>query len=589
MARTVFCIATLLLFSCHVRVLWAIACPREGQTRVISSNEHGAKTEVIFHNAFSDVISIYWVGFDGNEQLWSTMVIGQSLRLNSYEGHVWHARAPGGFLVSSIKVGRAKEYTIHRCQHSPVGETLAQVPLKIKKLRSSDPHTPTQINTMFPVCDPYSELGTEPVKGFWVICASKNSPAHEVQLAAFKHAYSDVLLFAIPLSPGDRSSFRAIVKTALGLRDDSNSDSLFPALPDWTIWEATGRRQIHLVKDLVPSKSHSTGRYFLFEGGNFIWPGVRIGHRRIVRSVSGHADGSELVTMSLRPLVFEVHNFLSDGECEHIIGLAKPYMGQSVVNRMDGDEGKSDTTWRTSTTHFLSRGQTTVAQDIERRIFDVTRIPISHGEGTQVLRYEKTQHYYTHHDYFHPDRYQNSQSTLRMIEHGVKNRLATVFWYMSDVEKGGQTNFPRAGGLPEPASRSCNQGLSVVPKRGKVIIFYNMLADGALDEMSLHAGCSVEKGVKWAANKWLWNKPKAGPWSGDTRDLESLKATLNEPDPAELQHAASQFVLSEQDTYEPEIISGISIWIPIAFAMLILLICCGRMCGRQRQINLKTV
>ena len=90
----------------------------------------------------------------------------------------------------------------------------------------------------------------------------------------------------------------------------------------------------------------------------------------------------------MRPLVFEINHFLKPEECDHIIELAKPHMGASVVNRMDGDEGKSDTTWRTSTTHFLSRGQTDFAKRIEQRIFDVTRVPISHGEGTQVLRYE---------------------------------------------------------------------------------------------------------------------------------------------------------------------------------------------------------
>ena len=278
--------------------------------------------------------------------------------------------------------------------------------------------------------------------------------------------------------------------------------------------------------------------------------------------------------MSLRPLVFQVVNFLSTEECDHIVGLAKPHMGASVVTHMDGDEGKckfalgstrvgrgckvvltygfvssplfpplflfpslfflpsfpfflfpfffsADTTWRTSTTHFLSRGQTELAQQIERRIFDMTRIPITHGEGTQVLRYEKHQHYFTHHDYFEASRYSNSKSTLNMIEHGAKNRLATVFWYMSDVSKGGHTNFPRAGGLSESTARNnkCTQGLMVEPRKGKVIVFFNMLPNGLLDPDSLHAGCNVESDeVKWSANKWLWNKPTRGLWLGEKKD-----------------------------------------------------------------------
>ena len=197
---------------------------------------------------------------------------------------------------------------------------------------------------------------------------------------------------------------------------------------------------------------------------------------------------------------------------------------------MDGDEGKADTTWRTSTTHFLTRGQTDLAKQIERRIFDATRVPITHGEGTQVLRYEKWQHYFTHHDYFEAARYSNSKSTLRMIENGAKNRLATVFWYMSDVNKGGHTNFPRAGGLPAPAGNKCSQGLLVAPVKGKVIVFFNMLPDGTLDDMSLHAGCNVESNdIKWSANKWLWNKPTRGLWMGDDVDMRLQSLADNKP------------------------------------------------------------
>ena len=38
-------------------------------------------------------------------------------------------------------------------------------------------------------------------------------------------------------------------------------------------------------------------------------------------------------------------------------------------------------------------------------------------------------------------------------------------------------------------------------------MFYNVGADGDLDETSLHGSCPVVKGQKWAANKWLHSMP----------------------------------------------------------------------------------
>lgn len=77
-----------------------------------------------------------------------------------------------------------------------------------------------------------------------------------------------------------------------------------------------------------------------------------------------------------------------------------------------------------------------------------------------------------------------------------------------DVEQGGHTVFPRAGGTPPPRDMNdCTRGLKVKPEIGKVIIFYNLQANGMGDDYSMHGACPVIEGVKWAANKWVWNAP----------------------------------------------------------------------------------
>jgi prolyl 4-hydroxylase len=88
------------------------------------------------------------------------------------------------------------------------------------------------------------------------------------------------------------------------------------------------------------------------------------------------------------------------------------------------------------------------------------------------------------------------------------------------VEEGGETVFPFANGDDRRVMdfADCSRGLKVKPKAGSAIIFYSLLADKQqmvcpednlgcnLDVRSLHGGCDVIKGEKWAANYWIANK-----------------------------------------------------------------------------------
>ncbi|KAL9260897.1 putative prolyl 4-hydroxylase 3 [Drosera capensis] len=200
--------------------------------------------------------------------------------------------------------------------------------------------------------------------------------------------------------------------------------------------------------------------------------------------------------LSWEPRAFIYHNFLSKQECEYLIRLAKPNLKKSTV--VDSTTGKSkDSRVRTSSGTFLTRGQDKIIKDIEKRIADFTFIPVEHGEGLQVLRYEEGQKYEPHYDYF-------------VDEFNTRNggqRTATVL--MSDVEEGGETVFPAANqnfsSVPwwKELSECGKKGLSVKPKMGDALLFWSMRSDGSLDSSSLHGGCPVIKGNKWSCTKWL--------------------------------------------------------------------------------------
>lgn len=252
-----------------------------------------------------------------------------------------------------------------------------------------------------------------------------------------------------------------------------------------------------------------TGPVLVYEGGAFLWPGIEIDFKR---NVSLNMPGTPpvsvtLLTRSLQPLVIEVSSFLDKSECQHIIGKAEPRMAKSGVSHMDHDVGKADATWRTSSTYFMP-SDTDIVKRLDKRVAALTLQSVRHQEYAQVLRYEKNEHYEAHHDFFDVALYQKSEQVLGLTKNGLFNRLATVFFYLSTVEKGGQTNFPRAGGGPQPRNfAACSEGVSIDPQEGRIIIFYSLHPSGRTDEYSLHGGCDVHEGTKWSANKWIWNKP----------------------------------------------------------------------------------
>jgi len=284
----------------------------------------------------------------------------------------------------------------------------------------------------------------------------------------------------------------------------------------WALFTPTGDRilsedteQTAENDKVVVETLPKLGMFLLTEGGQWVWPGVHRGFKRTIALDDN--NNATLETLSLEPLVLSVEGFLTVEECDLIQEKAAPKMKYSSVTLMDKDKGRPSSDFRTSQSTFLNSRGGPELKAIDDRTASLVRIPRMHQEYAQVLKYEKDEKYDTHLDYFDPAMYQNDARTLQTIQNGRRNRMATVFWYLTDVEEGGETVFPRSGGKPHPEENNvsyggCDDGLKVKPQRGKVIIFYSMTADGVVDPFSLHGACPVKQGTKWAANKWIWNE-----------------------------------------------------------------------------------
>src|SRR5690606_31713770 len=121
---------------------------------------------------------------------------------------------------------------------------------------------------------------------------------------------------------------------------------------------------------------------------------------------------------------------------------------------------------------------------LQRRLCRLLDLPFVNAEPLSLLRYQPGQEYRPHRDYLSP-------SSLATPEgRRLGQRTHTVFVYLGDVGRGGETDFP-------------DLGVRISPKRGRAVMFSNIDADGRPDPRSLHAGMPVIEGEKWLGTLWL--------------------------------------------------------------------------------------
>lgn len=186
--------------------------------------------------------------------------------------------------------------------------------------------------------------------------------------------------------------------------------------------------------------------------------------------------------------LLEFNDFLSDEEVDSLISwgsqLGFVRSTDTGVQNERGEVTRVFSTGRTSSNAWCTGGCET-DEDVERvtkRIVEITQVPYENYEQFQLLQYELGQKYNVHHDM--------SPKNDNKATGGV--RILTFFLYLSDVEEGGETDFPK-------------MNVNVTPKKGKAVLWPSVL-DGnpnQQDPKTFHAALPVKKGLKYAANHWI--------------------------------------------------------------------------------------
>ncbi len=195
-----------------------------------------------------------------------------------------------------------------------------------------------------------------------------------------------------------------------------------------------------------------------------------------------------VLTRLARPCVAVLESVLSAEECAQLIALARPRLKPSTV--VDPLTGKDTVAGhRDSEGMFFRLEETPFIARIDRRISALMNLPVSHGEGLQVLRYGPAAKTTPHFDFLVPSNAANRDSLARSGQ-----RVSTLVAYLNEVEDGGETVFPEAG-------------LSVLPRQGNAVYFEYANSLRQVDPLSVHAGAAVHRGEKWALTKWMRERP----------------------------------------------------------------------------------
>ena len=237
-------------------------------------------------------------------------------------------------------------------------------------------------------------LHENPVAGMHVICM--NQTMRSLQLALYPDAQQTNTPVQLELEglPTWEGYANALVQS-LHLRrmDELNQP--------WSIFSTNGELLVREDNQHVHMPMLvQMGMVLLFQGGQFIWPGVRIGFQRTIQLYSIMPGGSPtnnmlgtkqrqatLETISLQPLVFSVEGFLDDDECDFFQEEATPTLQYSEVTLMDIDKGRPASDFRTSQSTFLTNNAHPIITDIDYRTASLVRVPRFHQENVQVLRY----------------------------------------------------------------------------------------------------------------------------------------------------------------------------------------------------------
>ena len=303
------------------------------------------------------------------------------------------------------------------------------------------------------------------------------------------------------------------------------------------MWDATYFGQVHVVKT---KQTHfiASGTHHQSEGeggGQELWKSLDYEDYDLM--VEGEKNGKKnasvqfpqyrekgeleltLKVISAAPRVFEIDDFLSPSEVEHLLSLGKQY---NVTATDHKQSLKSDPTLTkdekkkrkkalsiAQSNAWVRRDISPIVNSIYHRAADVLQIDESLLRHRNEFEHSELNTHHSIAEALHLTQYVETQGYSARLDGSQPsitnryqpNRFATIVFFLNDGNEmeGGELNFPLA------VTSSNHDGVTVKPKVGKAVVFYNMLPDGNLDDLCHHNSKVIEKGEKWMGTLYVWD------------------------------------------------------------------------------------
>jgi prolyl 4-hydroxylase len=185
------------------------------------------------------------------------------------------------------------------------------------------------------------------------------------------------------------------------------------------------------------------------------------------------------------PLIRKLPGMIHPLVLDAVINLAAPLVQRSQIVDARTGEMRADPMRTSSHVTISPRQHDHVLEALERGISRVSGLSTLNGEFLQILRYRDGEEFRPHVDYFN----EGGAGAYQSLADGGQ-RAQTVLIYLNDDYSGGSTFFPKLQ-------------IDVRGRRGDMLHFHNLGADGLGHRDSLHAGLPIVAGEKWLLSQWI--------------------------------------------------------------------------------------